>query len=51
VQNVAFKHRIRLICRYRHCNALHFDNKRPETTRIFSSQLKIKMTSFSAEDF
>jgi len=27
VQNVAFKHRIRSICIYRHCNALHFGNK------------------------
>jgi len=26
---VAFKHRIRSICLYRHCNALHFGNKRP----------------------
>jgi len=26
-QNVAFKHHIRSICLYRHCNALHFGNK------------------------
>jgi len=26
-QNVTFKHRIRSICLYRHCNALHFGNK------------------------
>jgi len=28
LKNVAFKHRIRSICLYRHCNALHFSNKR-----------------------
>jgi len=27
-QIVAFKHRIRSICLYGHCNALHFGNKR-----------------------
>jgi len=26
-QNVAFKHHIRSICRYWHCNTLHFGNK------------------------
>jgi len=48
-QNVAFKHRIRSICLYRHYNALplHFGKKRPRGTGVQVACMKCLSSSLS----
>jgi len=50
-KNVAFKHRIRWICLYRHCNALHFGNKPPGVGLIAICCVGMDMNFYSLKLF